>query len=80
MENLPDLVVPFKREAYERVVKEFAKFTVKAQRPTPKPASLMRLLVHRRALQVLIECLEVIEPRDPLSSTEPGSVSSCSAS
>ena len=26
MENLPDLVVPFKRETYERVVKAFAKF------------------------------------------------------
>ena len=27
MENLPDLVVPFKRETYERVVKAFSKFT-----------------------------------------------------
>ncbi len=26
MQELPDLVVPFKRETYERVVKEFAKF------------------------------------------------------
>src|SRR6185503_7144102 len=26
MRNLPDLVVPFKRKVYERVVKEFAKF------------------------------------------------------
>ena len=26
MQNLPDLVVPFKRETYERVVAEFAKF------------------------------------------------------
>ena len=26
MENLPDLVVPFKRETYERVVKAFSKF------------------------------------------------------
>ncbi len=26
MQNLPDLVVPFKRPVYERVVKEFAKF------------------------------------------------------
>ena len=26
MENLPDLVVPFKRRVYERVVREFAKF------------------------------------------------------
>jgi putative (di)nucleoside polyphosphate hydrolase len=26
MRNLPDLVVPFKRAVYERVVKEFAKF------------------------------------------------------
>ena len=26
MEKLPDLVVPFKRAVYERVVKEFAKF------------------------------------------------------
>jgi putative (di)nucleoside polyphosphate hydrolase len=27
IENLPDLVVPFKRETYERVVKAFSKFT-----------------------------------------------------
>jgi putative (di)nucleoside polyphosphate hydrolase len=27
LENLPALVVPFKRQVYERVVKEFAKFT-----------------------------------------------------
>ena len=26
MKNLPDLVVPFKRKSYERVVKEFSKF------------------------------------------------------
>ena len=26
MENLPDLIIPFKRKVYERVVKEFAKF------------------------------------------------------
>jgi putative (di)nucleoside polyphosphate hydrolase len=26
LQNLPDLVVPFKRQVYERVVKEFAKF------------------------------------------------------
>jgi putative (di)nucleoside polyphosphate hydrolase len=26
MQNLPDLIVPFKRAVYERVVKEFAKF------------------------------------------------------
>ena len=26
MQNLPDLIVPFKRPVYERVVKEFAKF------------------------------------------------------
>jgi putative (di)nucleoside polyphosphate hydrolase len=26
IENLPDLVVPFKRPVYERVVKEFRKF------------------------------------------------------
>ena len=26
MRNLPDLVVPFKRDVYERVVKEFARF------------------------------------------------------
>ena len=26
MEKLPDLVVPFKRKIYERVVKEFSKF------------------------------------------------------
>jgi hypothetical protein len=26
MENLPDLVVPFKRKTYERVVKAFSKF------------------------------------------------------
>jgi hypothetical protein len=26
MENLPDLVVPFKRKSYQRVVKEFSKF------------------------------------------------------
>jgi len=26
MQNLPDLVVPFKRRTYERVVKEFARF------------------------------------------------------
>jgi putative (di)nucleoside polyphosphate hydrolase len=25
MKNLPDLIVPFKRPVYERVVKEFAK-------------------------------------------------------
>ncbi len=27
MANLPDLVVPFKRDIYVQVVKEFAKFT-----------------------------------------------------
>jgi putative (di)nucleoside polyphosphate hydrolase len=27
IENLPDLVIPFKRETYERVVKAFSKFT-----------------------------------------------------
>ena len=27
VQNVPDLVVPFKRQVYERVVKEFAKFT-----------------------------------------------------
>ena len=27
MENLPDLVVPFKRKTYERIVEEFSKFT-----------------------------------------------------
>ena len=26
MDELPDLVVPFKRQTYERVVKEFARF------------------------------------------------------
>ena len=26
MEHLPDLVVPFKRPVYERVVREFARF------------------------------------------------------
>jgi putative (di)nucleoside polyphosphate hydrolase len=26
IENLPDLIIPFKRKVYERVVKEFAKF------------------------------------------------------
>jgi len=26
MENLPDLVVPFKRDTYARVVKAFSKF------------------------------------------------------
>ena len=26
MKNLPDLIVPFKRKVYERVVSEFAKF------------------------------------------------------
>jgi hypothetical protein len=26
MEHLPDLVVPFKRSTYERVVREFSKF------------------------------------------------------
>ena len=26
MENLPELIIPFKRPVYERVVKEFAKF------------------------------------------------------
>lgn len=29
MENVPDLIVPFKRGVYERVVKEFAKFAGK---------------------------------------------------
>jgi putative (di)nucleoside polyphosphate hydrolase len=33
MENLPDLVVPFKRETYERVVKAFAQFTKQSSRP-----------------------------------------------
>jgi putative (di)nucleoside polyphosphate hydrolase len=27
LQNVPDLVVPFKRQVYERVAKEFAKFT-----------------------------------------------------
>jgi putative (di)nucleoside polyphosphate hydrolase len=27
LQNVPDLVVPFKRQVYERVVKEFAQFT-----------------------------------------------------
>ena len=29
MKNLPDLIIPFKRPVYERVVKEFAKFARK---------------------------------------------------
>lgn len=33
MENLPELVVPFKRKTYERVVKEFAKYTAPLRRP-----------------------------------------------
>ena len=27
MRNVPKLIIPFKRKVYERVVKEFAKFT-----------------------------------------------------
>jgi hypothetical protein len=27
MERLPELVVPFKRPAYEQIVREFARFT-----------------------------------------------------
>jgi len=34
MENLPELVVPFKRDTYERVVTAFSKFT----KPSGKPA------------------------------------------
>ena len=30
MENLPDLVVPFKQQNYQRIVKEFSKFASKA--------------------------------------------------
>ncbi len=45
MENLPDLVVPFKRETYERVVKAFSKSqdvaTAKRKRG-PRPRSLVR--------------------------------------
>jgi putative (di)nucleoside polyphosphate hydrolase len=29
MQNLPDLVVPFKRPVYERVVQEFSRFAGK---------------------------------------------------
>ena len=54
MGELPDLVVPFKRQTYERVVQEFEK--VRALRPS----------VHRRAGQVPVDGLEVIEPRDQL--------------
>ena len=38
MENLPDLVVPFKRTTYERVVKAFSKFA----KPTPASAARQR--------------------------------------
>lgn len=34
MAHLPDLVVPFKRPTYERVVREFSKFAVSDQAPT----------------------------------------------
>jgi putative (di)nucleoside polyphosphate hydrolase len=32
MENLPDLVVPFKRKSYQRVVKEFSKFAARSKK------------------------------------------------
>jgi putative (di)nucleoside polyphosphate hydrolase len=31
MQNVPDLVVPFKRAVYERVVRDFAKYAPAAQ-------------------------------------------------
>lgn len=31
LQNVPDLVVPFKRAVYERVIREFAKYTAAAQ-------------------------------------------------
>ena len=75
MENLPELVVPFKRETYERVVKAFSKFAndgVRVPRPGNKGASPDAIespaqnsrSVHRGALQVLIQRLEVVEPGD----------------
>src|SRR6185312_8231706 len=36
MENLPDLVVPFKRKTYEQVVKAFAKFTGGLRSASPR--------------------------------------------
>jgi hypothetical protein len=33
MENLPDLVVPFKRKTYERVAKAFSKFAKRSAHP-----------------------------------------------
>ena len=46
MENLPDLIIPFKRQVYERVVQEFAKFANAIDAVS---------LVHRRAGQVPVD-------------------------
>jgi putative (di)nucleoside polyphosphate hydrolase len=45
MENLPDLVVPFKRKTYERVVNAFSKFAAAAK---SKPASRKRATAAKR--------------------------------
>jgi putative (di)nucleoside polyphosphate hydrolase len=37
MENLPDMVVPFKRKTYQRVVKEFSKFSSRLKKRRGAP-------------------------------------------
>ncbi len=42
IENLPRLIVPFKRPVYERVVKEFARFSKSPPAPRDRPPSKVR--------------------------------------
>jgi hypothetical protein len=44
MEKLPDVVVPFKRDTYERIVEAFAKFAAPA-----KPKAVKRPRTVKRA-------------------------------
>ena len=47
MRELPDLVVPFKRETYERVVREFAKFAGVDISSSPRSGTQSQIVAQR---------------------------------
>ena len=69
MENLPELVVPFKRRSYEHIVKAFSKFTKSppAKRAGGKPKRVLRK-PSRQAGFVQLNCdvLRVFERLQPV--------------
>ena len=67
MDNLPDLIVPFKRKVYEQVVQGIREIheTSNSAKGAAEAGSMRWRSVHRGALQVRSSVLELIEPRDP---------------